>query len=166
MDFSHEQNILFSLIKTSLCSHKIGEAFLDIPERLDWNSLVNLAARQGVLCVARDGLVQMEQCGGMPKNNQIPGLSRELLIRWELSVQKLSPSFSNRTSTISPFATFTLYSPLATYLPLIFCEEIEYSDVVALADVPKIGQIKKIVRKGRMFAQSIEKSYLYCQPKI
>jgi len=46
------------------------------------------------------------------------------------------------------------------------CEEIEYSDVVALADVPKIGQIKKIVRKGRMLAQSIKKLYLYYQPKI
>jgi len=89
MDFSHEQNILFSLIKASLCFHKNREAFLDIPEDLDWNSLINLAARQGVLCVARDGLVKMEQCGGMPKNNQKPGLSRELLIRWELSVQKL-----------------------------------------------------------------------------
>ena len=77
MDFSHEQNTLLSLIKTSLCFHNNRESFLDIPEDLDWNSLVNLAARQGVLCVARDGLVQME------------GLSRELLIRWELSVQKL-----------------------------------------------------------------------------
>lgn len=77
MNFNPEQNILFSLIKTSLCFQKNREAFLDIPEDLDWNSLVNLAARQGVLCVARDGLGQME------------GLSRELLIRWELSVQKL-----------------------------------------------------------------------------
>ena len=77
MNFNHEQNTLFLLIKTSLCLDKNREAFLDIPEDLDWNSLVNLAAKQGVLCVARDGLVQME------------GLSRELLIRWELSVQKL-----------------------------------------------------------------------------
>ena len=89
MDFSHEQNTLLSLIKTSLCFHNNREAFLDIPEDLDWNSLVNLAARQGVLCVARDGLVQTEQCGGISRINQIPGLSRELLIRWELSVQKL-----------------------------------------------------------------------------
>lgn len=77
MNFSHEQNTLLSLIKASLCLLKNREAFLDFPDGLDWNSLVNLAARQGVLCVARDGLVQME------------GLSRELLIRWELSVQKL-----------------------------------------------------------------------------
>ncbi|NTU95452.1 MAG: nucleotidyltransferase family protein, partial [Bacteroidales bacterium] len=77
MNFNHEQNTLFLLIKTSLCLDKNREAFLDIPEDLDWNSLVNLAAKQGVLCVARDGLVQME------------GLSRELLIRWELSIQKL-----------------------------------------------------------------------------
>lgn len=89
MNFSHEQNTLLSLIKTSLCFQKNREAFLDIPEDLDWNSLVNLAARQGVLCVARDGLDQMEQCGGMTKINRISGLSRELLIRWELSVQKL-----------------------------------------------------------------------------
>jgi len=76
MNFSPEQNILFSLIKTSLCFHNNREAFLDIPEGLDWDSLFNLAAEQGVLCVARDGLVQL------------PGISRELLIRWELSVQK------------------------------------------------------------------------------
>ncbi|NTU94476.1 MAG: nucleotidyltransferase family protein [Bacteroidales bacterium] len=77
MNFTHEQNTLLSLIKTSLCFHKNREAFLEIPEDLDWNSFVNLAARQGVLCVARDGLTQ------------IGGLSRELLIRWELSIQKL-----------------------------------------------------------------------------
>jgi len=77
MNFSHEQNTLLSLIKTSLCFHNNREAFLDITEDQDWNSLINLAARQGVLCVARDGLAQ------------IGGLSRELLIRWELSVQKL-----------------------------------------------------------------------------
>lgn len=76
MNLVPEQNLLLSLIKTSLCFSN-REAFLDVPEGTDWNSLVNLAARQGVLCVARDGLVQM------------PGISRELLIRWELSVQKL-----------------------------------------------------------------------------
>jgi len=77
MNFNHEQNTLFSLLKTSLCLRDNREAFSVIPEDIDWDSLVNLAARQGVLCVARDGLVQM------------PGISRELLIRWELSVQKL-----------------------------------------------------------------------------
>ena len=76
MTLSPEQNTLFSLLKTSLCFSN-REAFSVIPEDIDWDSLVNLAARQGVLCVARDGLVQM------------PGISRELLIRWELSVQKL-----------------------------------------------------------------------------
>jgi len=76
MNFSPEQNTLFSLLKTSLCFSN-REAFSVIPEDIDWDSLINLAARQGVLCVARDGLVQM------------PGISRELHIRWELSVQKL-----------------------------------------------------------------------------
>ncbi len=77
MNFSPEQNLLFSLVKTSLCLRDNREAFSVIPKDIDWSSLVNLAARQGVLCVARDGLVQM------------PGISRELLLRWELSVQKL-----------------------------------------------------------------------------
>ncbi|MHC1690621.1 MAG: nucleotidyltransferase family protein [Bacteroidales bacterium] len=77
MNFTHEQNTLLSIIKTSLCFRNNREAFSDIPDGLDWNNLVNLAARQGVLCVARDGLVYM------------PEISRELLIRWELSVQKL-----------------------------------------------------------------------------
>ena len=77
MNLSPEQNLLFSLVKTSLCLRDNREAFSVIPKDIDWSSLVNLAARQGVLCVARDGLVQM------------PGISRELLLRWELSVQKL-----------------------------------------------------------------------------
>ena len=77
MNFSPEQNLLFSLIKTSLCLRNNREAFSVVPNEIDWGSLVNLAARQGVLCVARDGL------------SQIPGISRELLLRWELSVQKL-----------------------------------------------------------------------------
>ena len=77
MNLGPEQNLLFSLIRTSLCLRDNREAFSVIPKNIDWSSLVNLAARQGVLCVARDGLVQM------------PGISRELLIRWELCVQKL-----------------------------------------------------------------------------
>ena len=77
MNFSPEQSLLFSLVKTSLCLRDNREAFSVIPGEIDWAGLFSLAARQGVLCVARDGLVQM------------PGISRELLIRWELSVQKL-----------------------------------------------------------------------------
>lgn len=101
MNFNHEQNTLFSLLKTSLCFDKNREAFSDIPEGLDWNGLVNLAARQGVLCVARDGLDQIEQCGGMTKINRIPGLSRELLIRWELSVQKLEARNKRQRAVIN-----------------------------------------------------------------
>jgi len=77
MNFSPEQSLLFSLVKTSLCLRDNREAFSVIPKEIDWSSLVNLAARQGVLCVAREGLTQKG------------GLSRELLIRWDLSVQKL-----------------------------------------------------------------------------
>jgi len=89
MNFSPEQNILFSLIKTSLCFHNNREAFLDIPKGLDWTCIINLAARQGVLCVARDGLVQM------------PGLSKELLIRWELSVQKMEERDKKQRAVIN-----------------------------------------------------------------
>ena len=77
MNFSPEQNLLFSILKTSLCFRNNREAFSVIPQEINWNSLINLAARQGVLCVARDGIAHT------------PGISRELLIRWELSVQKL-----------------------------------------------------------------------------
>jgi len=89
MNLSPEQYLLFSLIKTSLCIRNNREAFYVIPGEIDWAGLFCLAARQGVLCVARDGLEHNEQCGGMPKIIKMPGLSRELLIRWELSVQKL-----------------------------------------------------------------------------
>lgn len=89
MHLNHEQNFLFTLIKSSLFSDKIGKTLLDMPEGLDWDTLFNLAAKQGVLCVAWDGLVQMERSGTIPKLSQIPGLSKELLVRWGLSVQKL-----------------------------------------------------------------------------
>lgn len=87
MNFSPEQNTLFSLLKTSLCFSN-REAFLDFPEDLDWNSLVNLAARQGVLSLSLDGMRLMEQSCKIPKISSLDGLSRELLIRWELSSKK------------------------------------------------------------------------------
>ena len=89
MHLNHEQNFLFALIRSSLFSDKIGKTLLDMPEGLDWDNLFNLAAKQGVLCVAWDGLMQMEKIGIIPKTDHIPGLSKELLIRWGLSVQKL-----------------------------------------------------------------------------
>jgi len=52
MNLSPEQNLLFSLLKTSLCFRNNREAFSVIHGEIDWNSLINLAARQGVLCVA------------------------------------------------------------------------------------------------------------------
>lgn len=88
MNFSPEQNILFSLLKTSLCFDKDREAFLEIPNGLDWNSLVNLASRQGVLSLSLDGMRLMEQSCKIPKISSLDGLSRELLIRWELSSKK------------------------------------------------------------------------------
>jgi len=87
MDLSPEQNALFSLLKTSLCLSN-REAFIEIPNGLDWNSLVNLAVRQGVLSLTLDGMRQMEQSCTIPKISSLDGLSREVLIRWELSSKK------------------------------------------------------------------------------
>lgn len=80
MQLTQEQNVLFSLIKTSLWPEKDGEVSLLPSGGVDWEALIALAARQGVLAVSYDGL---------PKNHQIPGLSKGLLIRWALSVQNL-----------------------------------------------------------------------------
>lgn len=89
MYLTPEQNILFSLLKTSLWHDKDREALLSIPSEADWGELFTLAARQGVLGVSLDGLAQVEKRSGLSKNDQIPGLSKELLIRWELSVKKM-----------------------------------------------------------------------------
>jgi len=87
MDLSPEQNTLFSLLKTSLCFSN-RDAFSVIPKDIDWESLINLAAGQGVLSLTLDGMRQMEQSCTIPKISSLDGLSREVLIRWELSSKK------------------------------------------------------------------------------
>jgi len=79
MVLSKENSTLFSLLRHALWQNRDGEQIdfdLTTPE---WQRLIENAASMGVLAVAFDAL---------PKGEALPGLSKELMIRWGLSVQR------------------------------------------------------------------------------
>jgi len=80
MTLSNECKALFSLIKCAIWRENemaVSEINLSTPE---WQRLIDLAASQGVLAAAFDAL---------PKGKVIPCLTKELHIRWGLSVQRM-----------------------------------------------------------------------------
>lgn len=86
---TREQNILFSLVKASLWNNNEDGFFSLTPEDTDWSELISIAAKQGVLGVSLEGLAKVERRAGLPQNDKIEGLSKDMQIRWEISVNKL-----------------------------------------------------------------------------
>jgi hypothetical protein len=79
MVLSKENSTLFSLLRHALWQNRDGEQIdfdLTTPE---WQRLIENAAGMGVLAVAFDAL---------PKGEALPGITKELMIRWGLSVQR------------------------------------------------------------------------------
>lgn len=79
MVLSKENSTLFSLLRHAIWQNRDEELInfdLTTPE---WQRLIENAAGMGVLAIAFDTL---------PKGDALPGLSKELMIRWGLSVQR------------------------------------------------------------------------------
>ncbi len=77
---AHEQSLLFDLISSSLWKERYKEPLFNHPET-DWNELILLAARQGVLGVSCDGLLNEELSAS--------GVSKGVTLRWNLSVMNI-----------------------------------------------------------------------------
>jgi len=79
MVLSKENSTLFSLLRYSIWQNRDDEKIdFDLTTQ-EWQRLIENAAKQGVLAIAFDAL---------PKGETLPGLSKELMIRWELSVER------------------------------------------------------------------------------
>ena len=79
MVLSRENSTLFSLLSQSIWQNRY-EAGIDFNlTTQEWQKLIEIAASMGVLANAFDAL---------PKSETLPGLSKELMIRWGLSVQR------------------------------------------------------------------------------
>jgi len=79
MVLSKENNTLFSLLRYAIWQNRDEEQIDFDLTTLQWQSLIESAASMGVLAIAFDAL---------PKGQPLPGLSKELIIRWGLSVQR------------------------------------------------------------------------------
>jgi len=79
MVLSKENSTLFSFLRHALWQNRDGEQIdFDLTTQ-EWQRLIENAASMGVLAIAFDAL---------PKGEALPGLSKELIIRWGLSVQR------------------------------------------------------------------------------
>ena len=79
MVLSKENSTLFSLLRYAIWQDRDGEQIDFDLTTLEWQRLIENAANMGVLAIAFDAL---------PKGEALPGLPKELLIRWGLSVQR------------------------------------------------------------------------------
>jgi len=79
MVLSKENSTLFSLLRHALWQDRDGEQIDFDLTTLEWKRLIENAASLGVLATAFDAL---------PKGEALPGLTKELIIRWGLSVQR------------------------------------------------------------------------------
>lgn len=80
MVLSKENSTLFSLLRHAIWQNCDEERIdFDLTTQ-EWQRLIEKAANMGVLAIAFDTL---------PKGEALPGLSKELIIRWGLSVQRL-----------------------------------------------------------------------------
>src|SRR5665648_514599 len=79
MVLSKENSSLFALLRYAIWQNRDGDQInFDLTSQ-EWQRLIENAANMGVLAIAFDAL---------PKGEALPGLSKELMIRWGLSVQR------------------------------------------------------------------------------
>lgn len=79
MIISKENSTLFSLLRHAIWQNRDEERIDFNLTTLEWQRLIENAANMGVLAIAFDAL---------PKGEALPGLPKELMIRWGLSVQR------------------------------------------------------------------------------
>lgn len=93
-------NILFLLTRVGLG----GEATWNSgEERIDWIAVIKLAAAQGVLAIAWDGLQRLIADNQIPASEQP---SRDILLRWLANIDNIEKSYAKQRATIRKLAAF------------------------------------------------------------
>lgn len=99
----HPLNILVTLTRAGLgaeaewCDKGCREG------AIDWGAVIKLAAVQGVLAIAWDGLQQLIASGQIPSEQQP---SRETLLRWFANVDSIERSYAKQRKAIHKLASF------------------------------------------------------------
>ncbi len=93
-------DILFLLTRVGLG----GEAAWKwVGEKIDWGAVIKLAAAQGVLAIAWDGLQRLIANDQIPAN-ELP--SRDILLRWVANIDSIEKSYAKQKAAIRKLATF------------------------------------------------------------
>lgn len=93
-------DILFLLTRVGLG----GEATWKwVGEKIDWGAVIKLAAAQGVLAIAWDGLQRLITNNQIPAN-ELP--SRDILLRWLANTDSVEKSYAKQKAVIRKLATF------------------------------------------------------------
>lgn len=93
-------NILILLTRVGLggeATWKRGE------ERIDWIAVIKLAAAQGVLAIAWDGLQRLIADNQIPASEQP---SRDILLRWVANIDSIEKGYAKQKATIRKLAAF------------------------------------------------------------
>lgn len=96
------KEILFALTREGLGS-KCDSSKCRFNDRLDWNEVIKLAAVQGVLAIAWDGLLRQIEEVVIP-TEYLP--SKEIKLRWLANIDKIEQSYNRQLKTIEKLATF------------------------------------------------------------
>jgi hypothetical protein len=94
-----EQQILFNLIKAALRPDQNNALLATASRQVNWDEIISLSARQGVLGVSHDGLDKrssMETLPSLPKAQQI---------RWALSVKNLEARHQRQRAALKELIT-------------------------------------------------------------
>ena len=93
-------DILFLLTRVGLG----GEATWKwVGEKIDWGAVIKLAAAQGVLAIAWDGLQRLITNNQIPAN-ELP--SRDILLRWLANIDNIEKSYARQKAAIRKLASF------------------------------------------------------------
>ncbi len=104
---------LFLLLRRALGRLRpADEAFAGLPAAA-WQALYRLAAAQGVLGIAWDGLRLLEEAGGLPADGAPP---RELRIGWSFNTAQDERRYARQRRTIGRLAAFYAQHGIRTML--------------------------------------------------
>lgn len=93
-------NILITLTRAGLGN---GGEWPQTAGEIDWSEVIRLAAAQGVLAIAWDGLQALIVQKMIPDNEQP---SREVLLRWLANVDSIEKSYARQKAAIHKLASF------------------------------------------------------------
>ena len=93
--------LLFALLRLAL--HPDRSEAVSFPAQPDWTALYRLAARQGVLAIAWDGVERLMREGGLAAEQQPP---RALRLQWAINVEQIEKRYRKQERALTHLAAF------------------------------------------------------------